>query len=147
MMAGGQHFFQGSSSRKCFIDTIFQQGTHPMQTGLAADGLRRLALEGHLADERIHTHHFKDANTPPITRMVAMTAPTSAHECGILELLWRQASCLDFDVGWLIRSLTFGADNPHQSLGHNGNDGRCDKERLYANIDQTCNSAGRIVRM
>ena len=37
MVAGGQHFIQRGHTRNRFVQTIFQQGPHAEQAGLAAD--------------------------------------------------------------------------------------------------------------
>src|SRR5689334_18100733 len=76
-----------------------------------------------------------------------MVAAAPAHEVGVLQLLGRQAGCLDLRLGGLVRLLAFGADDADQPLSHDGNDGGSDKERLNTNIDQARYSAGRVVRV
>ena len=147
VMADAEHFFQRGYSLKCFVDTIFQQSPHAEQAGLAADGLGRLAVEGHLADGGSHPHHFEDALAAAIAGVVAVIAAPAAHESGRWQPFRGDAGRLDFGGGRLVRLLAFGADHAHQTLGHDGDHGGGDQERLHANIDQTCNSARRIVRV
>ena len=52
------------------------------------------------------------------------------------------------DVGGRFMPLTaLGADLSDKALGHDRHDGARDEERLDADIDQSCNSTGRIVRV
>src|SRR6266404_6068665 len=80
MMANAEHFIEGRGSLKCFIDTVFQQGSHAEKACLTTDRLRSLALEGHFPDSGIQLHHFKDAKPATIARMMAIIAAPAPHE-------------------------------------------------------------------
>ncbi len=82
MMADTENFFQRRHAPKCFIHTIIQQCPHAEESGLAADGLGRLAVESHLADGGVQLHHFEDAEPASVAGMVAVIAAPAAHESG-----------------------------------------------------------------
>src|SRR5687767_13593937 len=56
MVADADNLFTSRQACNCFIDTIFQHDPLAAETGLAANGLSRFAVERHLADGVAHAH-------------------------------------------------------------------------------------------
>ena len=114
---------------------------------LETNGLGGFAIEGHFPDGAIHPQHLKDAFTPLVTCVMAMVASPSSGKIRLLGLARSQPRGLDFGGGGGVLFLAFGANNPEQTLGQNGNHAGSNEKGLNADILQTCNSTGRIVRM
>ena len=94
-----------------------------MQAGLAADGLGRLAVERHLADGGVHAHHLEDALAAAVAGVVAVAAAPAAHERGLLAACSGVSPAALISAGGrLVRLLALGADDAHQTLGHDGDD-------------------------
>src|SRR5437588_783804 len=146
MVANAQDFFKGSDAFKCFVDAVFEQGAHAEEPGLAANGLRGLAIERHFADGGVQLEELEDAKPAAVAGVMAIIATPAAAEVGGGDPVLADASGLQFGHGRLVRLLAFWANYTDKALGHDCDNRRCDKKRLYTNIDQTCNSAGRIVR-
>src|SRR5262249_14895719 len=120
VVAGAKDFLQGGESRNCFGNTVFEQGPHAQEAGLAPDGLRRLAVEGHVAQGAGPHEHLEDALTAAIAGVITVRATPAAHEVGGRRLGGRDARGLQFGRHRLVRLLAFGADNAYQALGHDG---------------------------
>ena len=82
MVASREHFFERGNSPKRFIDTVFEQGSHAEQAGLAANCLGRFAVKRHLTDGRIELKQFEDPKPASIPRVMAVVAAAPPHERG-----------------------------------------------------------------
>src|ERR1700687_5262930 len=147
MMAGAEHFFQGRDPLKCLVYTIFEQGSHAVQARLSPNRLRRLAVESHLTDGGVQTEQLENTQPAPVASVMTVIAATAAHEGSADETFRGKPGRLDF-TGWrMVRLLAFGTDDSHEALSHDRNHTGSHEEGWNADIEQTCNSARRIVRM
>src|SRR5262249_15165806 len=95
----------------------------------------------------VHFHHFEDAETAAITRVMAVGATPPAHEACTGNPVRRQASRLELGGIGTVRFLALRTHNPDQPLSHDGDQAGCHQKWLYANVYETCNGTRRVVRM
>src|SRR5262249_53556366 len=98
-------------------------------------------------DSGIELHHFEDALASAIAGVMAIIAAAAAHESRAGGAFGTDAGSPKFLLGRLVRLLAFWADKTHQPLRHDGDDAGSNQEGLNPDIDQSCNSTGRIVRV
>ena len=63
---------------------------------LAADILRRLSLEGHVANRRAHCHQFEDSLASSVACMLTISTPLSLHPFGGRRLFLGDFEVLQF---------------------------------------------------
>ncbi len=126
---------------------VLEQGTHPLLASHLTNIEGRITFERHVPNLRGHGHHFVDAHASTIALLITVGASLSFHEVRLLGEFRPDAEASE-NMGWrLVANLAFGANFSHQSLSQDRKHGASHQERLDANIDQTCNSTGRIVRV
>lgn len=74
-------------SHKCFIHSILHDGFHSKQACLTAEVLGRFTAEGHLSEDRVHEHQFKDRLAAAKAGVLTLIATASPREACFREIV------------------------------------------------------------
>ena len=131
MVASAQDLLECRYALKCFVDTIFQEISHPQEPRLPPDGLGWLSTKRHLPQARIHLQQLKDAEPATVACVMAIVTAATSHKRRVSGALGGQASGVELRGRRFVGGLALCTNDPYESLGHDGNYAGGDQERRH----------------
>jgi hypothetical protein len=128
-------------------DAVFAQRPHAHLTRPRPQHRGRRAVVNQLPRLIVNDKNFEDAKPPAVAGVVAIVAAEAFHQRRPLQHFRRDAEGAHFHVGRHIGRGAFLADFTDEALGHEAARGRRHQKRLHADVHETRDRAGRVVRV
>src|SRR5688572_21406755 len=131
-----QDFFDCGLSSFHFIPTVGAQRAHALLDRLLGDRRSGRAIENQRAKCFVQDQNFINAHAPLVAQLPAFFATGAFVNLRGGDFVFGEANALQIIVLQFLLGFAIGTNRADEALRHDGFDGRRDKKRFYAHVDQ-----------